>query len=137
MEESDIRRQLEARQYGEAFGLLLERFKEKVFRLAFSILRDETQAEDAAQDVFRAKSGRRFPPITAAPPFPPGFMPSPAIPVSRNSHAAAGIPRCPCKNRKWRPPPTASRRFSQRTRNPDRRWTWNSFWRNCRKITGR
>lgn len=52
MEDSDIRRQLEARQYGEAFGLLLERFKEKVFRLAFSILRNETQAEDATQDVF-------------------------------------------------------------------------------------
>ena len=52
MDESDIRRQLEARQYGEAFGLLLERFKGKVFRLAFSILRDETQAEDATQDVF-------------------------------------------------------------------------------------
>ena len=52
MEDSDIRRQLDARQYGEAFALLLERFKEKVFRLAFSILRNETQAEDAAQDVF-------------------------------------------------------------------------------------
>jgi RNA polymerase sigma-70 factor (ECF subfamily) len=52
MEDSDIRRQLEARQYREAFGLLLERFKEKVFRLAFSILRNETQAEDATQDVF-------------------------------------------------------------------------------------
>jgi RNA polymerase sigma-70 factor (ECF subfamily) len=52
MEDSDIRRQLEARQYSEAFGLLLERFKEKVFRLAYSILRNETQAEDAAQDVF-------------------------------------------------------------------------------------
>ncbi|HZQ47638.1 MAG TPA: sigma-70 family RNA polymerase sigma factor [Verrucomicrobiae bacterium] len=52
MEDGDIRRQLEARQYSEAFELLLERFKEKVFRLAFSILRNETQAEDAAQDVF-------------------------------------------------------------------------------------
>jgi RNA polymerase sigma-70 factor (ECF subfamily) len=52
MEDSDIRRQLEARQYSEAFGLLLDRFKERVFRLAFSILRNETQAEDAAQDVF-------------------------------------------------------------------------------------
>jgi RNA polymerase sigma-70 factor, ECF subfamily len=52
MEETDIRRHLEALQYGEAFGLLHERFKEKVFRLAISILRDETRAEDAAQDVF-------------------------------------------------------------------------------------
>ena len=52
MEEIDIRQQLEARQFNAAFGLLHERFKEKVFRLAFSILQDETQAEDAAQDVF-------------------------------------------------------------------------------------
>lgn len=52
MEDDDIRRRLEARQFSEAFGLLLERFKEKVFRLAFSILRNETHAEDAVQDVF-------------------------------------------------------------------------------------
>jgi RNA polymerase sigma-70 factor (ECF subfamily) len=52
MENSDIMGQLQARQYSHAFGLLVERFKEKVFRLAFSILRNETQAEDAAQDVF-------------------------------------------------------------------------------------
>jgi RNA polymerase sigma-70 factor (ECF subfamily) len=52
MEDNDIRRQLEAGQHSEAFGLLLERFKEKVFRLAFSMLRNETHAEDAAQDVF-------------------------------------------------------------------------------------
>lgn len=52
MEDEDIRLQLEARQYSQAFELLLERFKEKVFRLAFSILRNETHAEDAAQDVF-------------------------------------------------------------------------------------
>jgi RNA polymerase sigma-70 factor (ECF subfamily) len=52
MEETDIRRHLEVLQYSEAFGLLHEQFKGKVFRLAFSILRDETRAEDAAQDVF-------------------------------------------------------------------------------------
>ena len=52
MDESDILRQLEARQYGAAFALLLEGFKEKAFRLAFSILRNETHAEDATQDVF-------------------------------------------------------------------------------------
>lgn len=52
MEHSDIMGQLQARQYHEAFELLVERFKEKVFRLAWSILRNETQAEDAAQDVF-------------------------------------------------------------------------------------
>jgi len=52
MEENDIRLQLEARQYSGAFELLVARFKEKVFRLAFSILRNETHAEDATQDVF-------------------------------------------------------------------------------------
>jgi RNA polymerase sigma-70 factor, ECF subfamily len=50
--EDDIRRQLEAQRFGEAFDLLVERFKEKVFRLAFSMLRNETQAEDTTQDVF-------------------------------------------------------------------------------------
>jgi RNA polymerase sigma-70 factor, ECF subfamily len=49
---NDIARQLEARRYSEAFDLLVAQFKNKVFRLAFSMLRDETQAEDIAQDVF-------------------------------------------------------------------------------------
>lgn len=51
MENEDILMLLEARQYGEAFAQLLERFKDKVFRLAFSIMRNETQAEDVTQDV--------------------------------------------------------------------------------------
>jgi RNA polymerase sigma-70 factor, ECF subfamily len=51
MEDKDILELLEARQYSEAFALLLERFKGKVFRLAFSIMRNETHAEDATQDV--------------------------------------------------------------------------------------
>ena len=51
MEEKDILGLLEARQFSEAFAPLLERFKDKVFRLAVSIMRNETQAEDAAQDV--------------------------------------------------------------------------------------
>jgi RNA polymerase sigma-70 factor (ECF subfamily) len=50
--DDDIRKRLEARQFAEAFGLLVERFQDKVFRLAFSMLRNETQAEDVAQDVF-------------------------------------------------------------------------------------
>ena len=50
--EDDIQQRLAARQYHEAFELLLERFKDKVFRLAFSMMRNETQAEDVAQDVF-------------------------------------------------------------------------------------
>jgi RNA polymerase sigma-70 factor (ECF subfamily) len=52
MEESDIRRQLDAQNYAAAFDLLVTRLKDKVFGLAFSILREQTQAEDAAQDVF-------------------------------------------------------------------------------------
>jgi RNA polymerase sigma-70 factor, ECF subfamily len=50
--EDEIRQRLAARQYGEAFGLLIEQFKDKVFRLALSMLHDASQAEDLAQDVF-------------------------------------------------------------------------------------
>ncbi len=50
--EDEIQQQLEARQYSEAFQLLLESFQAKVFRLAYSMMRNETQAEDVAQDVF-------------------------------------------------------------------------------------
>ena len=50
--EDDIRQRLAARQYGEAFGLLLEQYKDKVCRLALSMLHDQSQAEDLAQDVF-------------------------------------------------------------------------------------
>jgi RNA polymerase sigma-70 factor (ECF subfamily) len=51
MEDKDILGLLQARQYSEAFAPLLERFKDKVFRLACSILHNETQAEDVTQDV--------------------------------------------------------------------------------------
>ena len=51
MEDTDILELLSARRYDEAFAPLLERYKGKVFRLAFSILRNETHAEDATQDV--------------------------------------------------------------------------------------
>jgi RNA polymerase sigma-70 factor (ECF subfamily) len=50
--EDELRRQLDARRYAGAFELLVAQFREKVFRLAFSMLRNETQAEDAAQEVF-------------------------------------------------------------------------------------
>lgn len=52
MEDKDILDLLDAGEQAGAFTLLLERFKDKVFRLAFSILRNATQAEDAAQDAF-------------------------------------------------------------------------------------
>jgi len=50
--QDDIQQRLAAQQYNAAFELLLERFKDKVFRLAFSMMHNETQAEDVAQDVF-------------------------------------------------------------------------------------
>jgi RNA polymerase sigma-70 factor, ECF subfamily len=50
--DDDIRQQLEQRRYEAALELLLERFKDKVFRLAFSILHNETLAEDAAQEAW-------------------------------------------------------------------------------------
>jgi len=52
MEESDIQQLLAARRFDAAFGQIHAQFREKVFRLAFSMVRDATQAEDAAQDVF-------------------------------------------------------------------------------------
>ncbi len=51
-QDDDIRRLIEAQQWREAFELLLERFREKVFRLSISMLRDETQAEDLTQEIF-------------------------------------------------------------------------------------
>jgi RNA polymerase sigma-70 factor, ECF subfamily len=50
--EDDIRERLAARQFREAFELALERFKDKVFRLSFAMLHNESQAEDMTQDVF-------------------------------------------------------------------------------------
>lgn len=52
MQTEDILKLMQARQYDDAFAPLLQQFKDKVFRLAFSILQNETQAEDVAQDVF-------------------------------------------------------------------------------------
>jgi RNA polymerase sigma-70 factor (ECF subfamily) len=50
--EDDIRHRLDAKQYREAFELLMDRFQNKVFRLAFSMVRNETMAEDLTQEVF-------------------------------------------------------------------------------------
>ncbi|CAG0982554.1 partial RNA polymerase sigma-H factor, partial [Anaerolineae bacterium] len=47
-----IRERLAAREYREAFERLLEAYQERVFRLAVSMLRDETAAEDVTQDIF-------------------------------------------------------------------------------------
>ncbi|HUP46019.1 MAG TPA: sigma-70 family RNA polymerase sigma factor [Thermoanaerobaculia bacterium] len=37
---------------GDAFAVLVERFQRKIFRLAFSIVRDESEADVVAQDTF-------------------------------------------------------------------------------------
>lgn len=49
---TEVRDQLAAGQYREAFEQLLAQYRDKVFRLAVSMLRDETQAEDLAQEIF-------------------------------------------------------------------------------------
>ena len=51
-QDHDIRQQLAAGDYHNAFEQLVERYKEKVFRLCFSMVRNETQAEDLTQDIF-------------------------------------------------------------------------------------
>ena len=50
--DADIHERLQAKQYREALTLLLPRYRDKVFRLCFSILRDRAQAEDVTQDIF-------------------------------------------------------------------------------------
>jgi RNA polymerase sigma-70 factor (ECF subfamily) len=50
--DDDIRQHLDARQYREAFELSLERYRNKVFRLACGLLRNESAAEDMTQDIF-------------------------------------------------------------------------------------
>lgn len=50
--DEDIRQRLEGQRYVEAFELVLDRYQEKVLRLAFSMMRNEAQAQDAAQDAF-------------------------------------------------------------------------------------
>ena len=49
--DGDIRQRLAAGQYHEAFERLVERYSVKIFHLAFSMIGNETQAEDLAQEV--------------------------------------------------------------------------------------
>jgi RNA polymerase sigma-70 factor (ECF subfamily) len=49
--DADILERLQARQFREAFAILLPRYRDKVFRLTFSMLRDRAMAEDTTQDV--------------------------------------------------------------------------------------
>jgi RNA polymerase sigma-70 factor (ECF subfamily) len=48
----DVQQLLGSRKYDEALERLLERYEEKVFRMAVMILRDAGQAEEVTQDVF-------------------------------------------------------------------------------------
>lgn len=50
--DADIYAHLQAGRHRAAFEAALPRYRDKVFRLAYSILRDGAAAEDAAQDVF-------------------------------------------------------------------------------------
>jgi len=50
--DEDICTYLDARRYREAFELLLDRYQHKAFRLAYSMLGDESSAEEVAQDTF-------------------------------------------------------------------------------------
>ncbi|HTE40318.1 MAG TPA: sigma-70 family RNA polymerase sigma factor [Steroidobacteraceae bacterium] len=50
--DADIHALMRAGQYRAAFEAVLPRYRERVFRLALSILRERAAAEDAAQDVF-------------------------------------------------------------------------------------
>jgi RNA polymerase sigma-70 factor (ECF subfamily) len=50
--EREIHRRLEAQQYREAFEVLFEQFQGRVFRLAWSMLRNQALAEETAQEIF-------------------------------------------------------------------------------------
>jgi RNA polymerase sigma-70 factor (ECF subfamily) len=50
--DEEIRAHLDAEQWTEAFDLLLRQYQTKVFHLAFSMLGNREQAEDAAQEIF-------------------------------------------------------------------------------------
>jgi RNA polymerase sigma-70 factor, ECF subfamily len=50
--DAQIQEHLQAKHYREAFGVLLPHYRDRVFRLTFSMLRDRTLAEDTTQDIF-------------------------------------------------------------------------------------
>ncbi len=50
--DADVHAHLQAGRHRAAFEAVVPRYRERVFRLALSILRDSASAEDAAQDVF-------------------------------------------------------------------------------------
>jgi len=52
MEDDRLHELVRQRSYAEAFEGLLDRYQNKVYRLAFSLTRDRARAEDLAQDAF-------------------------------------------------------------------------------------
>lgn len=50
--DADVLERMQAKQYRDAFAMLLPRYRDKVFRLTFSMLRNRAQAEDVTQDIF-------------------------------------------------------------------------------------
>lgn len=52
MTDEDIHALLAAGRYRQAFETLLPRYRDRVFRLSYSILRERAAAEDAAQETF-------------------------------------------------------------------------------------
>jgi RNA polymerase sigma-70 factor (ECF subfamily) len=50
--DADVHALLQDKQYREAFALLLPRYRDKIFRLSFSMLRNRAMAEDTTQDIF-------------------------------------------------------------------------------------
>jgi RNA polymerase sigma-70 factor (ECF subfamily) len=49
--DADIHARLQVQQYREAFALLLPRYRDKVFRLTFSMLHNRATAEDITQEI--------------------------------------------------------------------------------------
>ena len=52
MKDEDVTGLLRSRRYGAAFGHILDRYQEKVFRLAVSMLKEAGRAEEVTQDIF-------------------------------------------------------------------------------------
>jgi RNA polymerase sigma-70 factor, ECF subfamily len=50
--DADVHLRLRGGDYRAAFGLLLPRYRDRVFRLSLSMLRNRAEAEDVAQDIF-------------------------------------------------------------------------------------
>jgi RNA polymerase sigma-70 factor, ECF subfamily len=50
--DEDIRERLQRGQHREAFDLLMPRYQDKIFRLAYSVLGNRALAEETTQDIF-------------------------------------------------------------------------------------